>query len=221
MPGPTLTNVTVSINSGSSIVTRDLVLRALGLTLGTATIGTDADGNVNSVAGNILLTSVNQVNQALANVPGVSGVAYNPPLFGTLGNLPQSDILDRLNQWALTTDNLIQFAEGIDGINGPIPPNTYAGPFAGVSVAAYVTNGLGVQALMNDMSTVVLSVTGGTAASPRINGVVSPVTLVASKGRFAANISASGAGTVLLSLSSPTHPLVSLTSADTATVTLS
>jgi len=121
---------------------------------------------------------------------------------------------EALETWVQSGDMIIQFFS----VNGPSSDNTYSGPHAGTLVNVGVTNGVGVLDPFNNTATIELAITGGTAASPKINGVVGPVLLTVSHGMASATISASGAGSVLLGLQNGN---TSLDHSDTATVNLS
>lgn len=215
------TTVSIGINSGSSLLVKAEILRVLAVDEGAATITTNAVGNITLMAAVIERSRQRAAASGLLRVPGITSVSFSaaPAGYGTV--LPDSDLVARLAQWVLHNDVLVQFAEGGDGVNGVTFDNTYTGAIAGTTVAAYVTDGDGTRSLLNDVSTVALSVSGGSASAPKINGVDGPVTLTCNNGKVSAVISASGAGTVLLALSSPTHPSVDLIATDTATVNLS
>lgn len=212
--------VTVSINSGSSLVVKKEVLRILGIDPGTVAVNVDSAGNITSMIAVIARAGSPLILEALMELEGVSNVVVSAPPSGLGSELLTSDILGRIHQWVLNNDIYAQFAEGIDGLNGILIANHYSGSSSGVEVAVYVTDGNGKRSLLNDISTIRLTISGGTAASPKINGSSSPATLTMLHGRASAQISASSAGTVTLGLSSPTHPSVTLCT-DTATVALS
>lgn len=116
--------------------------------------------------------------------------------------------------WITAGDTLLQFFE----VNGPSTDNVYSGPKEGTEVSVGVTNGVGTLNPFNNTSTVEIAVTGGTAADPKINGVVGPVLVKLVGGRITADITATAAGTVLLGLQNGN---TTLNRADTATVNLS
>lgn len=132
---------------------------------------------------------------------------------------PSADSDGLIKQWILLNDVYAQFAAGNDGINGVFTPNTYIGPMAGTQVEVHVTDGDGTRDLLNSVSTVVMEIVGGSASAPKINGVNGPVTLTMAQGKATAMISASGAGTVDITMTATTHPSVTLT-VDSAIVTL-
>ena len=215
------TTVSISINSGSSRLVKAEILKVLAVDEGDADITLDAVGNITLMEAVIERARQRSVSAGLLRVPGITGTTFSAAPSGYGTTFPDANYVSRLIQWALHNDLLVQFAEGGDGLNGVAFDNAYSGPKAGVAVAAYITDGDGTRSLLNDVSTVSLSIAGGTASAPRINGVVGPVVLTANNGKISAIISATGAGTVLLSMSSPTHPSTTLLATDTATVTLS
>lgn len=125
--------------------------------------------------------------------------------------------------YIISTDTGIQFAGGIDGKNGFGALNTYAGTQGTpVAVQICVTNGLGVVDILNNVTAVSVSITGGTASTPTINGEAGPVVVTMTLGTVNVLVDAGTTGTVLLGLGSPTHPQsITLDVTDTAQVTLS
>lgn len=143
--------------------------------------------------------------------------ATDEPTSGTSIGDPEAD----LRTWVLMNDVSAQFVGGDDGLNGPTVPNNYSGtPGTPVTVPLWVTDGDGTLDIINSQSTVQVAIVGGTASNPTIDGGVGPVTLTFVKGAASVKVDAGGAGTVLLALSSPTHPTVTLNVADTGIVTL-
>lgn len=123
-----------------------------------------------------------------------------------------------ITSWVLSNDAYVQFSP----INGPSTDNAYsASHTVGANTSLVITNGVGIVDTLNNISTVQVSVTGGSATSPLLNSHASPITVTFVNGSASINVKASSAGTVLLGLASPTHPSVILTASDTATVTLS
>jgi hypothetical protein len=130
---------------------------------------------------------------------------------------PTQDRTRDLEAWVLSTDTQVQFATSSSGMITSSYSGTHGTP---VPISLWVTNGIGIKDLINSLSTVQVSVTGGTASGKTINGGAGPVTVTFAKGAASASINATSAGTVTLGLSSPTHPSVTLTVTATATVTL-
>jgi hypothetical protein len=218
------TTVTILINSGSSIQVEKSSLTVLAIDMGNGeSIGAntyDSAGNLTSMTAVIERSKQASVYGRLLRVYGIVSTSFSAPPTGYGVDLPDGDIVGRLRQWAINNDVSIQFAEGLDNFNGIAFNNTYSGPFTGTVVAMYVTDGDGSRSLMNDETTIELTIAGGTAPNPRINGSVSPVILTMLHGKCSAVISASGAGTVLLTTANSTHPSVDLHTTDTATVSL-
>lgn len=131
-----------------------------------------------------------------------------------------STVTDLLN-WAISNDKAIQFLDA----NGDAVDNAYAGAIAAdVTIMVGVTNGTGTIDPFNSAATVVVTITGGTAAGAQIRSGISgtygagPVTLTAVNGIMTCQVKGTGAGTILLGLSGGNTTLSRI---DTATVTLS
>jgi len=141
--------------------------------------------------------------------------------FASVQSLDLGQYLQDLLDLTLVNDSLMQFSGGVEGKNGTTA-NTYVGTQgAGTTVSIDVTNTNDVTNLLNSQSTVLVTITGGTAASPTIDGGAGPVVKLMVRGTASMVIDAGATGTVILGLSSPTHPTETLDVTDTATVTLS
>lgn len=140
--------------------------------------------------------------------------------FTSYFNVHIKDFLIDLRSWVLSNDVLVQFTGGLNGLNG-VGTNNYAGPIAGVSVPLVVTDGDGTTDILNSVSFVTISISGGTAAGAKIDGGAGPVTKLFVRGQSSVVVSATSAGTVTLALSAASHPSQTLNAADTASVTLS
>jgi hypothetical protein len=93
------------------------------------------------------------------------------------------------------------------------------GPHAtGYTIAEQVETATGGVDVFDSSTTVVVSVTGGTATGPLLNGMSSPITVTMSSGVAHTLVTATSSGTVILGLSSPSR---SLTVSSTATITFS
>jgi hypothetical protein len=93
------------------------------------------------------------------------------------------------------------------------------GPHAtGFTIAVQVENAAGGVDTFDSSTTVVVSVTGGTATGPLLNAHASPITVTMSGGVAHVLVTATSSGTVILGLSSPSR---TLTVSSTATITFS
>jgi len=203
--------VTVRINSGSSLSVKHAVIRMLGVNPSLATVGYDDDGNVTSVEAVVPDSSMPALQSYLPSVPGVESVSFEDD--------PDPDAVPAsVGNWVLSTDVSVQFAGGVDGLNGPAGINRYSGAKEGTALRMVVTNGSGAVDILNGVSTVTVAASGGTA--PRINGSASPVTLRFANGVADVVVTDSAPGEVAVSMTASTHPFVSLAH-DTAAVTLS
>ena len=132
-----------------------------------------------------------------------------------------ADPASKLVNWALLNDLYVQFDGGNEGKNGISTTNTYDGVHGtALVVPLAVTNGLSVTDILNDVSTVAVSIASATAPGAKINTVAGPVTLTFAAGVASVSITATGAGDVVLHLASATHPSVSLLADIDATITL-
>lgn len=203
----------VHVNSGSSLAVKADVIHALRLEQSDVSQTTDSAGNITSLSFNIERASLHAAMLILAALSGISSVA-TPGLAEPRLNAQLDDVV----AWALSSDISIQFAGGIDGLNGPLGVNRYAGPKEGVAVGLLVTSGHGIASLLNSESSVTLTAAGGHA--PLVNGQSGPVIVKFAKGAASVTVSDSASGTVTLAMSSPEHPSVDL-AVDSASVVLS
>jgi len=234
---PHTTEMVVAINSGLSHLVKDKVIVAMGVSPNDATVSLDVAGNVVSVSAQILLANAHSITRALQGIEGVGEIrtpnitsqlvtvskdAVNEiNLFAKLLNLDMNQFLTNLRNWILSSDTMVQFADGVEGLNGSTP-NTYTGT-AGVPVpiCIHVTDGNNVRDLMNSVSYVTVLITGGTAVGKTVNDKTDSALLPIINGGVKIFVNATGAGTVELALSNPHHPSIVLDVTDTATVTLS
>ena len=230
------TRLVVSINSGSSLVARDAVIHAMGVSPSAATIGLDAPGNVISVDAPIELSHLYMVILAVSMIPGVSGVA-TPDLgstqvvhsdvvtdirtFAENLNVDMNHYLIDLRDWVISNDVGVQFSGGADGLNGFASANHYNGaPNANVAVPFMVTDGDGTKDIMNNVTSVRISIANSTAAGATLDGGAGPVTKTLVRGAAQVLVKATGAGVVTLLMDNLTHPNVALRASDTAIVTI-
>lgn len=202
----------VHINSGSSLVVKTEVIHALHLENSDVSQTTDSAGNITSISFNVERASLHSSLLILATLPGISSIS-TPGLAEPRLNAQLDDVV----AWALSSDISIQFAEGIDGLNGPLGVNRYSGPKEGTVVDLLVTSGHGIASLLNSESSVTLTASGG--HTPLINGQSGPVIVKFAKGAASVTVSDSASGTVTLAMSSPEHPSVDL-AVDSASVAL-
>lgn len=142
--------------------------------------------------------------------------------FADYYNVHIKDFLEDVRSLALSNDVGFQFAGGVNGKNGMITANNYTGAVnANVAVPLEVTDGDGTKNILNSVSFVTVSISGGTATGKTIDGVAGPVVKPIVRGATQVLVKATGAGTVTLALSAPMHPSETLNVADTAVVTLS
>jgi len=153
--------------------------------------------------------------QSLLDSGKLTKISEEEPLDAT----SVADESQDIREWILSNDVLIQFTGGNEGKNGTTP-NTYGAAASPVTVPLVVTDGDGTTDLLNNVTTVLVTITGGTATSPSIDGSSSPVTKTMIKGTISMSVAGTGPGTVILGLSTPTHPSETLDVTDVATVTL-
>jgi len=138
------------------------------------------------------------------------------------GDLDYEDELEWLLTWVRAGDVYIQFQPTTSG------DNPYSGaPNADVDIALAITNGVGVADIFNNGNTVVVTITGGTAAGKVIKYLktdgtwtsyaAGPVTVPFINGIANIKVKGTSAGDITLGLSGGT---TSLDRTDTATVTL-